>query len=37
MTLESLLGVALTQRNAGVDFHLCDGVLARDKNEGGNS
>ena len=32
MTLESLLGVALTQRNAGVDFLLCDGVLARDKN-----
>lgn len=27
MTLESLLGVALTQRNAGVDFLLCDGVL----------
>ena len=32
MTLESLLGVALTQRNAGVDFLLCDGVLAHDKN-----
>ena len=27
MTLESLLGVALTQRNAGVDFLLCDGAL----------
>lgn len=27
LTLESLLGVALTQRNTGVDFLLCDGVL----------
>src|SRR4030067_2109893 len=27
MTLESLLGTALTQRNAGVDFLLCDGAL----------
>ena len=27
MTMESLLGVALTQRNAKVDFLLCDGIL----------
>lgn len=27
LTIESLLGVALTQRNAGVDFLLCDDAL----------